>query len=51
MESEFSPEVLELSQRMYDENRHYIPIAPGMVNQIYRNGQKDDRWRWLYTNA
>ena len=38
MESKFSPEMLELARRIYDEHRHYVPIAPGMVNQIYRNG-------------
>ena len=38
MDSEFSPELLEIAQRVYDEHRYYIPCAPGMVNQIYRNG-------------
>ncbi|KAL8687117.1 MAG: hypothetical protein Q9218_006622, partial [Villophora microphyllina] len=38
IESKLSPEMRELARRIYDEHRHYVPIAPGMVNQVYRNG-------------
>lgn len=38
MESGISPEASELIRRVYDKNRKYVPVAPGMVNQIYRNG-------------
>lgn len=38
VKSEFSPEVRALARRIYDENRYYVPIASGMVNQVYRNG-------------
>ncbi|KAL8660125.1 MAG: hypothetical protein Q9202_006781 [Teloschistes flavicans] len=38
VKSEFSPEVRALARRIYNENRYYVPIASGMVNQIYRNG-------------
>ena len=38
MDSKLSPEVLKIAQRVYDEHRYYIHIAPGMVNQVYRYG-------------
>ena len=34
----FTKEELELARQIYDEHRQYVPIAPGMSNQIYRNG-------------
>ncbi|KAI4234973.1 MAG: hypothetical protein LQ352_008140 [Teloschistes flavicans] len=36
VKSEFSPEVRALARRIYDENRYYVPIASGMVNQDLR---------------
>jgi len=32
------PNIMEVVKRAYDENRMFVPIAPGMSNQIYRNG-------------
>lgn len=28
----------EVARRLYDENRKFVYTAPGMANQIYRNG-------------
>ena len=38
MDSRISPEAQKVIQRSYDKQRKYVHIAPGMVNQIYRNG-------------
>jgi hypothetical protein len=34
----FMKEELEFARRVYYEHRQYVPITPGMSNQIYRNG-------------
>jgi hypothetical protein len=34
----FSPEMLKIAREVYDKNRIYVQYAPGMRNQIYRNG-------------
>jgi hypothetical protein len=30
--------IQELARRTYDETRMYVPVAPGMLNQIHRMG-------------
>lgn len=35
---ELNASEMELARRVYDENRMYVQIAPGMKNQIYRCG-------------
>lgn len=34
----FTKEELELARQIYGKSRYYVHTAPGMLNQIYRNG-------------